>query len=289
MIYFCITLVVQNILIMDLKTYSEQKLTAFNQPTGKVVKCNPLKAQLEIFDALTNNTDVQIVQSRNMGVSTALATYIAHHLEHGTDDSPIYIVVDRLELGQHVISTVKRIINGIEGESWGNQSSIEMNNKKVEIILGGINYSTIEQLVTRGIVILMHPEWYKNSDALFNGLSFLKQYQGEKLKLIVNGKIPINCSINFKTVKIHWADSELWTRERYIEVMRYMTTDEMDDLNPYIKLDKSSKVSENVTMDKTIQVRVDKQVYNKLALSAANSDKSISEYVRKIINENIAN
>lgn len=274
---------------MDLKTYSEQKLTAFNQPTGKVVKCNPLKAQLEIFDALTNNTDVQIVQSRNVGVSTALATYIAHHLEHGTDDSPIYIVVDRLELGQHVISTVKRIINGIEGESWGNRSSIEMNNKKVEIILGGINYSTIERLVKRGIVILMHPEWYKNSDALFNGLSFLKQHQGEKLKLIVNGKIPINCSINFKTVKIHWADSELWTRERYIEVMRYMTTDEMDDLNPYIKLDKSSKVSENVTMDKTIQVRVDKQVYNKLALSAANSDKSISEYVRKIINENIAN
>lgn len=274
---------------MDLKTYSEQKLTAFNQPTGKVVKCNPLKAQLEIFDALTNNTDVQIVQSRNVGVSTALATYIAHHLEHGTDDSPIYIVVDRLELGQHVISTVKRIINGIEGESWGDRSSIEMNNKKVEIVLGGINYSTIEQLVKRGIVIFMHPEWYKNSDALFNGLSFLKQHQGEKLKLIVNGKIPINCSINFKTVKIHWADSELWTRERYIEVMRYMTTDEMDDLNPYIKLDKSSKVSENVTMDKTIQVRVDKQVYNKLALSAANSDKSISEYVRKIINDNIAN
>jgi predicted HicB family RNase H-like nuclease len=66
-------------------------------------------------------------------------------------------------------------------------------------------------------------------------------------------------------------------------------TDEMDNLNPYITKGNPPKKGDSSTMDKTIQVRVDSRTYNNLALSAANADKSISEYVRKIISDSIAN
>jgi hypothetical protein len=272
---------------MDLKTYSEQKLVAFDRNIGKTAKFKPLKAQIDIFDAITNNPDVQIVQSRQVGVSTALATYIAHHLEYGVNNDTIYIISKRLEVGENLISSAKRIISGVDYNPWGYKSRIEMNGKVVEVVVGYVKQ--VLPSIKSGIIIVAHPEWYEDSTILFNEITCRKKYGCENLKLIVNGKVPMDCPINFKVVKIHWADSEMWTRERYVEVMRYYMTDEMDNLNPYITKGNPPKKGDSSTMDKTIQVRVDSRTYNNLALSAANADKSISEYVRKIISDSIAN
>jgi len=272
---------------MDLKTYSEQKLIAFDRKIGDT-KFKPLKAQIDIFDAITKNPDVQIVQSRSVGVSTALATYIAHHLEYGVNNDTIYIISQKTEIGKNLISKAKKIISGVDYKPWGYESRIEMNGKAVEVVVGDIN--RVLPSIKSGVVIVTHPEFYEDSTILFNEITNRKKYGSETLKLIVNGKVPMDCPIKFKVVKIHWSDSELWTRERYIEVMRYyMTADEMDNLNPYITKTNPPKKADSVTMDKTIQVRVDSRTYNNLALSAANADKSISEYVRKIIGDSIAN
>lgn len=269
---------------MELKKFAEERLKGFNPMTGGIDSLKPLKSQYDIFEAISDNRNVQIVHSRQVGVSTALALYAAYFLEGHTEHTKMWVRAESMATGDDFLKLVDRISN--RSNLAGDLSISESNGRyrtgekgKLQIVTGE-RHDVLRGMVN-GILIVMNPVYSSSIEKSLLELNELKSY-GLNLKIIIEGSIPDSMDFDAKVVKIHWSDNELWSLERYNAVLPYLAnTDELDNL------DLTYTVKKNKSLEKILQVRIKSETYDKLALLAADSDVSISEFVRKIISDSI--
>lgn len=269
---------------MDLKTFAHNRLKSYNPKTGLLERVKPFASQEWIFDSIESNERTQIIHSRQVGVTTALALYCAYFLSgtHAITDPKLFVFASSGHILKDFIALVDRF-RDIKPSVYEMETGYRRENDRTI----WFKVSSIGNL--RGVhsdCIILHPELCAGIEDWLLRVTADKETAP---KLIVDGPLPSSVDIYFNIVKIHWTDSELWSPARYNLVMHYLHDNrEMDDLSPYYRGEYQPK-SKSGSLDKTIQVRVDQRIYKELAIMAANTDKTLSEYVREILIRTVGN
>lgn len=275
--------------ILEFATVVYPKLINLVSPNGNKIEEKDFELQdyqKEFFLNLENNKFTLNQQSRQVGITTMYAIYTAYKLINSEDKTEILYISPKLYGSIHFCEFVRKIICDLYNLKpvINNKTEIKLhNNTRLKVISASptslCSYSS-------NLVIFEH---INNFDEMYS---------------VVMPNTVVNCCINISfgvfngvlsnlwlsdnayiKTKYHYSKCNQWTTEKiqqHKEILGLKTWDkEMECPDPQLILSTPKNV------DKLLQVRVDEITYNNIGTRLLQEDISLSNYLRKLIKEDL--
>jgi hypothetical protein len=228
------------------------------------------------------------LHSRQMNITTLNSIYVTYNLIFGTDEKIIY-VGNKLDCTYHFIDKVRQILFNYNQDNKdlviNNKKEIRLKNGNKLIGISANSYGIIGYTPTK---VLIDSATYINGfehmlNAILCSLTTFGSLhifaQPNRLDYVY--QLYVSDNNNFKKFKYHYS---LNPKRFSVENINKMKTHISDD-----EWKQSMELEFLLYEPKeyTLQVRVDNQIYNKISKRLMERDISLSEYLRKLIGDDL--
>ena len=272
---------------MGLKEFAKKvNGVGFRDKSNKIYE-----AHNDVYDILESHRYVQIVSSRQVGVTNMMSNYCVNFLVNNNSGRNIlYVAHPNMGLSKLFFKGISEKLR----KYYGKQVYRDFVNKDTssEIIVNGNSlrlYSGIdnEQDSLYG-VIFDNFEFIKDADKHYRDIIDLISSVPES-RVIICGKTPEYLGV-FKLKTIHWSEIEFFDskwRENMIKAIGNDAFDaEFNNLSPTYGRIKTEPINKP-TKDKILQVRVDTDMYTSIAVHLMDKDLTLSDYIRGLIESDL--
>lgn len=272
---------------MGLKEFA--KRVNYTNKDGKII--GVYDAHNKIYDSLDNNRFVQIVSSRQVGLTNILANYCANFLVNNSGEyNVMYFGSPNNELRRQFFKLVSDKLRNYYGKAVY-RDFIDVD-KYDEIVVNGnkllpFSDTNINKERLYGVVF-DNFQFIHKADSLYRDIICLISSVPE-CRLVIGGKTP-SYSPLFNLMTIHWSEIKRFDSDFYEDMVARIGAkafnNEYNDMSPEYS-SKQSKLRDRTLKNKTIQIRLDEDMYQEIGLKLVDSDLTLSDYVRSLIKSDL--
>lgn len=259
---------------------------------GFIDKSNKVyEAHNDVYDILEAHRFVQIVSSRHVGATNILSNYCVNFLvNNNSSRNVLYIAHPNMIASEYFFKGISEKLKKYYGKQvYGDFVTTD---KLSEIIVNGNSLRLYSDVGIRRDslygIIFDNFEFIKDANKHYRDIIGLISTVPES-RVIICGKTPEYLGF-FKLKTIHWSEIEFfdskWREDRIKTIGRDAFDAEFNNLSPTYGGTKVEQVNKP-TKDKTLQVRVDADMYTSIAVHLMDTDLTLSDYIRGLIESDL--
>jgi hypothetical protein len=249
------------------------------------------EAHNDVYDMLEAHRHVQIVSSRQVGVTNIMSNYCVNFLvNNNSSRNVLYVAHSNSKQSTFFFKDISEKLRKYYGKQV--YRDFVTKDKSSEIIVNGNSlrlYSDVN--VKRDSlygVIFDNFEFISGAESHYRDMIKLISSSPES-RVIICGKTPEYLGV-FKLKTIHWSEIEFFDskwRENMIKAIGNDAFDaEFNNLSPTYGRIKTEPINKP-TKDKILQVRVDTDMYTSIAVHLMDKDLTLSDYIRGLIESDL--
>jgi hypothetical protein len=263
----------------------------FLTPLNGFTKIELYEYQKDLLNTLDNNRFIMVRHSRQMGISTILKLYLANAVINNYDEGKTFVILTpKLSSTYEFLEEVKRLIK----QHYDSNKIIVDNKQKLELINGNrIMVCSNSINLFRGYrideIIIDGGNYIDNLENIIACVTSGLQMGGKIILASSNSKnntffkrIFNDESNKFVKKRITWDLHPNRGKEWYDDMSKHITKEDLE-----IELDIIDYVEVVEPIKKTISLRIDSSLIDKVSLKLVDMDINLSEYIRRLIEKDL--
>ena len=264
----------------------------FYTPLNGFNKIELYDYQKDLLNTLDNNRFVMVKHSRQMGITTLLKLYLANAVVNNYENEKTFVILTpKLSSGYEFLDGVKRLIMQMH-----DSSDMVINNKKKLQFKNGNRIMVCSNSINefRGYrideIIIDCGNYIDYLEDIIACVAVGLQMGGKIILASSNSKndtffkkIFNDESNQFVKKIITWDLHPNRGKEWYDDMARHLSKEDLE-----IELDLIDNIEVVEPIKKTISLRIDSSLVDKVSLKLVDMDINLSEYIRRLIDKDLS-